>query len=154
MLPHICTPHPAESNVVCSVSRTGLLLLPIRTTPVGPPDHPNCSDLDLNDMMFFIDSDDPGMIPDVFDEDPGEEIKWIVACEDLGNLDDFDFNDVVFQVLHVSGREQAYITPLAAGGTLETYLHYVDGNGTDRRFGVLPLTADDKHPWRHHPHGA
>ena len=97
--------------------------------------HSNSSDLDLNDMMFFIDSDDPGMIPDVFDEDPGEEIKWIVACEDLGNLDDFDFNDVVFQVLHVSGREQAYITPLAAGGTLETYLHYVDGNGTDRIFG-------------------
>lgn len=97
--------------------------------------HSNSSDLDLNDMMFFIDSDDPGMIPYVFDEDPGEEIKWIVACEDLGNLDDFDFNDVVFQVLHVSGREQAYITPLAAGGTLETYLHYVDGNGTDRIFG-------------------
>lgn len=97
--------------------------------------HSNSSDLDLNDMMFFIDSDDPGMIPDVFDEDPGEELKWIVACEDLGNLDDFDFNDVVFQVRHVSGREQAYITPLAAGGTLETYLHYVDANGTDRIFG-------------------
>lgn len=82
----------------------------------------NISDLDLNDMMFFIASDNSYEIPDVVDQDPGEEIEWLIACEDLGNKDDFDFNDVVFSVRHVSGQTTAVITPLAAGGTLEAYL--------------------------------
>lgn len=88
----------------------------------GATETSNVSDLDLNDMMFFIASDNSYEIPDVVDQDPGEEIEWLIACEDLGNKDDFDFNDVVFSVRHVSGQTTAVITPLAAGGTLETYL--------------------------------
>lgn len=88
----------------------------------GVTETSNVSDLDLNDMMFFIASDNPYDIPDIVDQDPGEEIEWLIACEDLGNTDDFDFNDVVFSVRHVSGQTTAVITPLAAGGTLETYL--------------------------------
>lgn len=88
----------------------------------GATETSNVSDLDLNDMMFFIASDNPYEIPDIVDQDPGEEIEWLIACEDLGNKDDFDFNDVVFSVRHVSGQTTAVITPLAAGGTLEAYL--------------------------------
>lgn len=88
----------------------------------GATETSNVSDLDMNDMMFFIASDNPYEIPDVVDQDPGEEIEWLIACEDLGNKDDFDFNDVVFSVRHVSGQTTAVITPLAAGGTLEAYL--------------------------------
>ena len=92
---------------------------------------------DLNDMVFFIASDDPTEIPSVKDEDEGQPIEWLVACEDLGNLDDFDFNDVVFSVSHVAGKEEATVTPLAAGGTLETYLHYIDETGADRVLGDI-----------------
>lgn len=75
------------------------------------------ADLDLNDMVFFID----GQVHVV--EDGADVVpEWIVACEDLGEKDDFDFNDVVFSVRHVAGSGVATVTPLAAGGTLETYL--------------------------------
>lgn len=84
-------------------------------------------DMDLNDLVFIIEGLDPSQ--EVVDpnelDDPDPEptpIKWLVACEDLGAMDDFDFNDVVFEVEHVSGQTKATITPLAAGGTLETYL--------------------------------
>lgn len=79
---------------------------------------------DLNDMVFFIDAGSTFDNPKVTDEDKPEPepVKWLVACEDLGAKDDFDFNDVVFEVEHVAGQRTARITPLAAGGTLETYL--------------------------------
>jgi len=87
------------------------------------------SDMDLNDLVFIIDGLDPSEEIEVVNpnepDDPDPEptpIKWLVACEDLGAMDDFDFNDVVFEVEHVSGQTKATITPLAAGGTLETYL--------------------------------
>ena len=53
-------------------------------------------------------------------------VSWLVACEDLGGTFDYDFNDVVFRVSHVSGQETLTITPLAAGGTLDAYLFYGD----------------------------
>lgn len=40
----------------------------------------------------------------------------------MGNKDDFDFNDVVFSVSHVSGQPHANVKPLAAGGTLPAYI--------------------------------
>lgn len=50
-----------------------------------------------------------------------------VACEDLGTTDDFDFNDVVFDVSpklnHYDGNgDYTVITVRAAGGTLPLYL--------------------------------
>lgn len=49
---------------------------------------------------------------------------WTIACEDLGDTDDYDFNDIVFTVEHVSGETYAIITPWAAGGELESYIMY------------------------------
>lgn len=80
-------------------------------------------DFDLQDFVFVLDGvdiDDP--VDKVIEEDKPEPIKWLIACEDLGGKDDFDFNDVVFEVEYVAGSGKAIITPLAAGGTLETYL--------------------------------
>lgn len=49
---------------------------------------------------------------------------WIIACEDLGNTDDIDFNDIVFSVSHAAGQTTATVTPLAAGGTLPAYVYH------------------------------
>lgn len=57
-------------------------------------------------------------------------ISWIIACEDLGSTHDFDFNDIVFRVSHVSGETKATVTPLAAGGKLSAYIKFVNGNET------------------------
>lgn len=82
------------------------------------------SDHDLNDMMFFFRGN--------FDNETyemNEDYKpqsWIVAVEDLGNTDDFDFNDVVFRVSHVSGSTEATVELLAAGGTLPANIYLKD----------------------------
>lgn len=62
-----------------------------------------------------------------------------VACEDLGTTDDFDFNDVVFDVANSNDNGSAYtiITLRAAGGTLPLY---IEANGVSKEvhelFGV------------------
>ena len=50
---------------------------------------------------------------------------WTVACEDLGSTDDYDFNDVVFQVKHVAGSTTATVIPLAAGGMFASHIQYL-----------------------------
>lgn len=95
----------------------------------------NLSDFDMNDLVFFIDSDEPLKAPDVVDENLGERYEWVLACEDLGDKDDFDFNDVVMSISHVSGHDEAQITALAAGGTMETYVYYKDAAGRERVLG-------------------
>jgi len=52
-------------------------------------------------------------------------VDWIIACEDLGGTDDFDFNDVVLSYSFNNGLPT--LTLLAAGGTLDTEI-YVKGN--------------------------
>ena len=84
-------------------------------------DWPGQTEPDLNDVVLYIASDNVHEIPDL-EEIDAKPIKWLIAAEDLGAMDDFDFNDVVFEVEHVAGQLQATIRPLAAGGTLETYL--------------------------------
>ena len=82
-------------------------------------------DFDYNDCVFLLDGNfDEEIIPDPIPEVVPEENSWIIACEDLGDTDDYDFNDVVFKVSHVSGQTTATVTPLAAGGTLETWIEY------------------------------
>ena len=85
-------------------------------------------DKDMNDLVFFVAGE--------FEEDytPEQEFpvvpptidaqEWILACEDLGTTDDFDFNDVVFSVKYVAGETKALVTPLAAGGTLPAKILY------------------------------
>ena len=49
---------------------------------------------------------------------------WIIACEDLGSTDDYDFNDIVISVAYEPGSTTATVTPLAAGGTLEAHVYW------------------------------
>lgn len=77
------------------------------------------TDKDMNDIMFIVD----GNIGEPENIAPPAQ-TWIVACEDLGSADDYDFNDIVFSVSHVAGEETATIVPLAAGGICASYLLY------------------------------
>lgn len=82
-------------------------------------------DKDLNDICFIVNGhiEEPGDItPDNVPEP--KPVEWLMACEDLGNTDDFDFNDVVFKVSHVANETKAKITALASGGTLPVELTY------------------------------
>lgn len=123
---------------------------------------------DLNDMVFrvygfdHINSSNPGDLESptetlVTDEDKttsdeggdegGDEddkpFQWIVACEDLGGTDDYDFNDVVFGVEHLSGQREVYVTALAAGGTLETQLLFkLNGEYKEVTGGRMPIEEE------------
>lgn len=55
--------------------------------------------------------------------------SWILAGEDLGGGYDIDYNDVVVKVEYVSGKNKVKVTPLAAGGTLASYLFFEGKNG-------------------------
>ena len=83
-------------------------------------DDPENQDNDFNDLIILdllrFTSTDPVIKSDT--------VSYLVACEDLGGTFDYDFNDLVFRVSHVSGTNDLTITPLAAGGTLEAYLCY------------------------------
>ena len=91
---------------------------------LGFEDWPNdghVSDFDLNDMIFAFD----GCKPTVIVEEP-DKAEWLLVCEDLGGSFDTDYNDVIFKVEHVSGREYANVTAMAAGGTLASYICFSD----------------------------
>ena len=103
-------------------------------------------DDDMNDILFFIKgnvNDDD--IPEIGEEP--EENSWIIACEDLGDTNDYDFNDVVFKVSHVAGETTAYVTPLAAGGVLEPYIiHGTTGLGETHQLLGSDKKADGSYP--------
>lgn len=48
--------------------------------------------------------------------------SWILACEDLGSTDDYDFNDIVLEVMKNASNNAVEIRCLAAGGTLPAYI--------------------------------
>lgn len=85
------------------------------------------SDMDLNDLVCVIGEDmyNSGS-PDIVEKDDTEDtdMKYIIACEDLGGSDDFDFNDIVLAINHVSGMKTASVELLAAGGTLPAKVMY------------------------------
>lgn len=92
-----------------------------------------------------------GNIPTKPDKTP--EVKaypWLIACEDLGSTDDYDFNDIVFSVSHVLTDTESYLemTPLAAGGVYEANIYYDNQpqgeihsliNGTTCENGKYPM---------------
>ena len=89
------------------------------------------SDFDLNDIVLAFDGSKPTIINEEAD-------KWLLACEDLGGSFDIDYNDVVFSVEHISGQPKAKLTPLAAGGTLASYIYFQDPLGSrDKLFGEI-----------------
>lgn len=88
-------------------------------------------DYDLNDLVLAFDGAKPIIINEEAD-------KWLLACEDLGGSFDIDYNDVVFAVEHISGQNKAKLTPLAAGGTLASYIYFQDPLGSrDKCFGEI-----------------
>ena len=83
------------------------------------------TDKDMNDILFMINGDfteEPEELNPDYVEPTAKE--WIFACEDLGGVGDFDFNDIVFKVAYASGETTATVTPLAAGGTLEANIMF------------------------------
>lgn len=96
---------------------------------VGVEDGP---DDDMNDIMFIVNGDfdddtrllKPGDDPEHLDDPEPESQSWIIAVEDLGETDDYDFNDLVLEVSHVSGETTATVKALAAGGIMEIYVKH------------------------------
>lgn len=85
-------------------------------------------DYDLNDVLFFATGNftpptNIGPDPDP-DPVPEQTPQWIIACEDLGSTEDYDFNDIVFGVTHKAGETTATITPMAAGGVYKAEIYY------------------------------
>ena len=103
---------------------------------IGFEDWPGSTrgDYDLNDLVLAF----SGAKPTIINEDPTATV-WLVACEDLGGSFDIDYNDVVFSVEHVSGKTKAKLTPLAAGGTLASYIYFQDpwDSNRDKCFGEI-----------------
>lgn len=89
------------------------------------------NDCDLNDFVFMMKSverestnDESGDV-EIHDKDVEENpYTWILACEDLGSTDDYDFNDIVLGINYVSGQRTVKITPLAAGGTIKAVVKF------------------------------
>jgi len=86
-------------------------------------------DNDFNDLVMKLQPTGEHINPLIIDKDTeASPILYIVACEDLGGTFDWDFNDVVFGIEHVSGQTQARVKLLAAGGTLPISLTYESTN--------------------------
>lgn len=111
-------------------------------------------DEDLNDIVFWVEGnyEKDGVdivVPDPNPEDPvpttstiTKSFPWILACEDLGDTDDYDFNDIVLEVQRVDEYTETSIDNvlqskeykgsklvvkcLAAGGTLPANIYYND----------------------------
>lgn len=77
--------------------------------------------LDFNDLVCKLGN--PENIEIVDENTPDTPMEYIIAYEDLG-YPDFDFNDLVMSVSHVSGLTKAYVKALAVGGSLPVYASY------------------------------
>lgn len=88
-------------------------------------------DNDFNDLVMKLVPSNGSNNPLIIDKDSEvDPIIYIVACEDLGGTFDWDFNDVVFGIEHVSGHDQARVKLMAAGGTLPISLQYCPNANT------------------------
>lgn len=97
----------------------------------------NKSGPDLNDLVFMFDSEN---VPVTMDQD-GDH--WIISAEDLGNTLDIDYNDVVLDISHVSGRTTATFLPLAAGGNLASFLYFNNGVSDECLGEIHSLFGED-----------
>lgn len=96
------------------------------------------TDWDFNDVVCYI-SDTHPIVVNKDEAEHIESMEYRIAYEDLGGTNDFDFNDVVLGVKHVSGTEKATVRLLAAGGTLPVSVKYgneVLFNEVHEAFGV------------------
>ncbi len=82
-------------------------------------------DNDLNDLVFRIHNTWPPEVDLTPKDIPLAQPKeWIVACEDYGSFDDYDFNDIILKLSHVGGTNELAIKPLACGGTLTSFVYF------------------------------
>ena len=97
---------------------------------------------DYNDIVMKI----YGATPEVISNTSSE---WLLPFEDLGSSFDIDFNDIILKLNYVSGMDKAYITPLAAGGTLHSEVYFNDTDDEDKKqdlgeihvlLGATPIT--------------
>lgn len=79
---------------------------------------------DINDIVMAFVGELPLVIEDI--KMIYEEAEYTIAYEDMGAIGDYDFNDVVFSVRHVSGATLAEVDLRAVGGTLPVKLKYKD----------------------------
>jgi len=111
---------------------------------MGMEDKAYYVDADLNDVVFWVEGDftPDQKVPEVSSTtQPKEEYtSWILACEDLGSTDDYDFNDIVLEVRTKIESEETFegsaktgetfkkatleMRCLAAGGIYEANIHY------------------------------
>lgn len=114
---------------------------------MGMEDKAYYVDADLNDVVFWVEGDfTPDQeIPEVpSTTQPKEESQsWILACEDLGSTDDYDFNDIVLEVRTKIEIEETFkgqaktgetfkkatlqVRCLAAGGKYQANIAYDNG---------------------------
>lgn len=84
--------------------------------------------LDCNDIVFFVKNAGNNDLPDPVDpdetpdDDDDVEMSWILACEDLGSTDDYDFNDIVLEIMKNTANNSVEVRCLAAGGTIPAYI--------------------------------
>ena len=97
------------------------------------------SDRDFNDLVFVF-NPAPIIVTNV-------NRPWVLALEDLGTTDDYDFNDAVIGIEHIAGQKTARVTPLAVGATLPIYLKF-NGNivGNELHSYWNAEATDDKYP--------
>lgn len=85
-------------------------------------------DKDMNDILFVVNADvevaGGELVQMGGSNNTPQAQSWLIACEDLGSIGDYDFNDAVFSVSHVGGSDTLTVTPLAAGGTYPIALYY------------------------------
>lgn len=56
----------------------------------------------------------------------GQYGRWLLAAEDLGSTDDYDFNDIVISIYNQVGSQEVEVTAMAAGGIYEANVYYKD----------------------------
>ncbi len=81
-----------------------------------------------SDWIVTLTEGHPGTSEDP--ETPTGETWYRIMCEDLGNTNDFDFNDLVFDV-YFTGEPWNYVAHVrvqAAGGTLPIYFQYAEND--------------------------
>lgn len=105
------------------------------------------TDNDLNDVVVLLKGNP--LRPTVEEQENAldGEMAWVLATEDLGDIGDFDFNDVVVRVSNVAGTEYLGVKALAAGGRLPVSLSFNGATVGDGRFhawfgdGTIPETT-------------
>lgn len=107
---------------------------------------------DLNDVVYILEGD---FTVEDHEDELSRDMSYIVAYEDLGASEDFDFNDIVLKVSRVSGTQKVNLSVLAAGGTLPVSIYHTR-NGREelftdvhKLFGVETETVINAYPGRH-----